>query len=62
MAGVTEFYDPHDPVPEWVNTGERQAWRYLNAWRRWRAARKQWCADRDLDYVAIFHPNWLERR
>jgi len=62
MAGVSEFHDPNDPVPEWVPTGERRAWRQLNARRRWTAARKQWCADSGLDYVATFYPSWLEPR
>lgn len=60
--GWVAFLIPDEPVPDWVERGDRQKHRNYMAYRRWQDARKRWAADNGVDYVATFHPEWLRHR
>lgn len=53
MAGVRGFVDPSESGDPFTT--------YLHGFHRWLAARKLWCAERGLDYVDTFHPEWRSR-
>lgn len=64
MRGVTRFHAAAaaGPAPEWVQPGEVEQWRRGQAYGLWGRARRDWCEANGRDFVATFHPGWLERR
>ena len=62
MAGVKEFYDPHEPLPVWCRPEDVASYRACGAWSRWNQARHDWCDVNGVDFAETFYPHWKEWR
>lgn len=64
MRGVKLFRERANrvPAPVWMQSGELEKYRQVWAYQLWSKARRDWCVEHGCDYVATFHPEWLERQ